>query len=91
MSMSQAPSGRPIKTMVVSNSTFGPREIQKSPKPSPQTTTTTVRFAKALARPGATSSNRSPAASARLGVCQYLLGATPTPFETLKHMRWRCP
>jgi len=73
-----------VKQIVVSNSGFGPREIEQI------TTTIADNYSRYRELRDAVAEleaqpNRSPATSARLGVCYYLLGRYTPAVETLSH------
>ncbi|MBX3434763.1 MAG: tetratricopeptide repeat protein [Pirellulales bacterium] len=72
-----------LKQIVVSNSTFGPNEI-KLIRSALSADPTNLRILRESVGELERQEGRSPAASARLGVCQYLLGRYSDAVNTLK-------
>jgi DNA-directed RNA polymerase subunit alpha len=83
MSVAQAPTAA-IKSMVVTSTGFGPREIEEITRAISENYAN-YRELREGVQELENQPNRSPAASARLGVCQFLLGRYSQAIETLKH------
>ncbi len=71
-----------LRQTVISNSTFGPNEISGSLRPF-RATTTIFRTLRDATNELAQQTGRTPAASARLGVCQFLIGRYADAVQTL--------
>lgn len=83
MSMAQAPTAG-IKSMVTSSTGFGPREIEEITRAISENYAH-YRELREGVQELESQEDRPPAASARLGVCQYLLGRYSSATDTLKH------
>lgn len=83
MSMTQAPTAG-IKQLVLSTSAFGPREIEEIRQTISENYANYGELRDAV-QELENQPNRSPAASARLGVCQHLLGRYSSAIDTLRH------
>lgn len=73
-----------IKSMVVSTTAFGPREIEDITRTISENYANYKELREAVHELESQES-RTPAASARLGVCQYLLGRYSSAIDTLTH------
>lgn len=82
--MLQAADEIDLKQIVVSNSTFGPNEIGQI-RAALAADPGNLRVLREAVGELEQQSGRSPAASARLGVCQYLLGRYTDAVDTLKN------
>ncbi len=73
-----------IKQIVLSTSAFGPRELEQITAALSQNPANHRELREAVQELKA-QETRSPAMSARLGVCQYLLGSYTEAIQTLRH------